>query len=62
VVAHTEQDVVDIVSASDSELERIAHQARLRTLDEHTGEVRARQLLEYCESASGRRDFRAPAA
>ena len=62
VVAHTEQDVVDILSASDSELERIAHQAHQRTLEEHTGEVRARQLIEYCETASGRRHYRAPAA
>ena len=51
VVAHTEQDVIDALGASDSELERIAQQARERTLEEHTGEMRARQLVRYCEAA-----------
>jgi len=56
LIAHTADDVVEALGASDSELERIAYQARERTLAEHTGEVRARQLIEYCEAAaSGRR-------
>jgi len=63
MVAHTEQDVMDFLRASDSELESIARLARRRTLDEHTGEVRARQLIEHCEAAaSGSRSQPASAA
>lgn len=62
VIAHTEQDVIDVLGASDSELERIAQQARQRTLDEHTGEVRARQLIEYCEAAMSGRARSEPAS
>lgn len=37
----------------DSELRSMAKQARDRTLEEHTGSVRARQLLQYVEEAKG---------
>ena len=33
------------------ELQSLARHARERTLDDHTGEVRARQLLQYLEEA-----------
>jgi len=33
------------------ELQSLARHARERTLDDHTGEVRARQLLQYVEEA-----------
>lgn len=62
LIAHSGQDVVDALRASDSELERIAQQARQRTLDEHTGSVRARQLIELCEAVSGRKGFGTPAS
>jgi hypothetical protein len=35
----------------DAEIKSMAAQARQRTLDEHTGMVRARQLLSYLEEA-----------
>jgi spore maturation protein CgeB len=62
MIAHTEQDVMDALGASDAELERIAREARQRTLDEHTGEARARQLVEYCEAAMSGRARSEPAS
>lgn len=50
VVARTE-DVQDALSMADTELQSMAARARQRTLDEHTGMVRARQLLGYLEEA-----------
>jgi spore maturation protein CgeB len=50
VVASAE-DVQDALSTPDAELQSMACQARQRTLDEHTGLVRARQLLQYLEEA-----------
>ena len=35
----------------DRTLQAMAARARRRTLEEHTGQVRARQLLEYMEEA-----------
>jgi spore maturation protein CgeB len=51
VVAQDTEDILDALTAGDSELHRMADRARRRTLDEHTGEVRARQLIDFCEEA-----------
>ncbi len=50
VVAKAE-DVQDALRMPDMELQSMASHARQRTLDEHTGMVRARQLLGYLEEA-----------
>jgi spore maturation protein CgeB len=50
VVANAE-DVQQALLMPDAELASMAAQARQRTLDEHTGMVRARQLLSYLEEA-----------
>jgi spore maturation protein CgeB len=50
VVASAE-DVQQTLLMPDAELESMAAQARQRTLDEHTGMVRAQQLLSYLEEA-----------
>ena len=39
---------------ADHELQSMAARARQRTLDEHTGMVRARELLGYLEEARSR--------
>lgn len=44
-------DVEDTLNAPDAELQSMAARARQRTLDEHTGTVRARQLLQYFQEA-----------
>jgi spore maturation protein CgeB len=45
------QDVEDALRLSDQDLKAMAAHARERTLDEHTGMVRAWQLLRYLEEA-----------
>jgi spore maturation protein CgeB len=50
VVASAE-DVEAALSSSDDELQSMADRARQRTLDAHTGNVRARQLLQYIQEA-----------
>jgi spore maturation protein CgeB len=45
------EEVEVALGATDDELESMATQARQRTLDEHTGNVRARQFLQYIEEA-----------
>jgi spore maturation protein CgeB len=50
VVAST-ADVESALEMSDADLQTMAARARQRTLQEHTGEVRARQLLQYFEEA-----------
>ncbi len=45
------EDVEAALSSPDSQLQSMAARARQRTLDEHTGNVRARQLLQYLEQA-----------
>jgi spore maturation protein CgeB len=50
VVASAE-DVQQALLMPDAELQSMASHARQRTLDEHTGMVRARQLLSYLEEA-----------
>jgi spore maturation protein CgeB len=51
VVTRTEH-VENVLNMPDSELRALAAHARERTLDDHTGLVRARQLLQYLEEAS----------
>jgi spore maturation protein CgeB len=50
VVARAEH-VENALNLSDAELRALAAHARERTLDDHTGHVRARQLLQYLEEA-----------
>jgi spore maturation protein CgeB len=50
VVANAE-DVEAALDTADNELQSMAARAMQRTLDEHTGNVRARQLLQYIEEA-----------
>ncbi|HEV7674324.1 MAG TPA: glycosyltransferase [Candidatus Angelobacter sp.] len=45
------EDVQAALTTTDQELQPMAARARQRTLDEHTGAVRARQLLQYIEEA-----------
>ncbi|HYY70354.1 MAG TPA: glycosyltransferase [Terriglobales bacterium] len=46
------EDVISALNRSDEELARMGNRARERTLDEHTGERRAQQLLRYLEEAA----------
>jgi spore maturation protein CgeB len=48
--------VMAALRGEDSALARMSLRARARTLDEHTGDVRAGQLLRYCDDA---RDYHA---
>jgi spore maturation protein CgeB len=50
VVRHA-TDVEDVLRLPDEELQAMAARAQQRTLDEHTGAVRARQLVGYIEEA-----------
>jgi spore maturation protein CgeB len=50
VVARTEH-VENALNLPDAELQALAAHARERTLDDHTGQVRARQLLQHLEEA-----------
>jgi spore maturation protein CgeB len=50
-VVTSAEDVEAALSSPDDELQAMAARARQRTLDEHTGDVRARQLLKYIDEA-----------
>jgi len=50
-VVASPEDVEDALNSSDDEMQSMADRARQRTLDAHTGNVRARQLLQYMEEA-----------
>ena len=50
-VVSSAEDVQAALSTSDEELLAMAARARQRTLDEHTGSVRASQLLRYIDEA-----------
>ncbi len=50
-VVHTADDVSAALRCSDTELQRLAARARQRTLEEHTGAHRARQLLGFLPEA-----------
>jgi len=45
------EEVEQALEMDDSDLRRLARRARQRTLDDHTGQVRAMQLLQYLEEA-----------
>ncbi len=47
----TAEDMEDALSLPDAELARMAAHARQRTLEEHTGQVRARQFLQILDTA-----------
>ena len=49
-VVRTPDDVLFCLAMRDEELRRIGEQARRRTLEEHSGERRAAELLSYCEA------------
>lgn len=50
-VVNSTEDVEQALLMSDTDLASMAARARQRTLDEHTGMVRAQQLLSYLEEA-----------
>ena len=50
-VVYSAEDVETSLQMSDEELRALAGRARQRTLEEHTGQVRAGQLLHYLEEA-----------
>lgn len=50
-VVHETAEVEEALRLPDQELQTMAERARLRTLQEHTGEVRGRQLLKYLAQA-----------
>jgi len=52
MVVSSAEEVTHALSLSDSELEHMAAMARQRTLDEHTGDRRARELIRAIEHAS----------
>jgi spore maturation protein CgeB len=53
-VVHSTEDVVRTLRRSEEDLAAMASLARERTLDEHTGDVRARQLVKNLESAANK--------
>jgi spore maturation protein CgeB len=61
LIAASAEDAVQALDLGDGDLARISARARQRTLDEHTGEHRARQMLDYFEEAFTAR-HRKPAA
>jgi spore maturation protein CgeB len=50
-VVTSAEDVEAALSTTDDELQAMAARARQRTLDEHTGNARARQLLQSIDEA-----------
>ncbi len=52
LVADTTEDALAVLDLSDAELARIAAAGRQRTLAEHTGDCRARQLVSVCEAVA----------
>ena len=58
VVVGNETDVIAALSRDDVELARMARRARQRTLEEHSGERRARQLISCLEDAVAARNSR----
>ena len=51
LVVRSTDDVVRALELPNADLQRMAARARERTLDEHTGRQRAKQLLAACEGA-----------
>jgi spore maturation protein CgeB len=60
LLAHTTEDALAALDASDAELARIAQRAYERTLAEHTSHRRAKQLLAALEDASSGRAHASP--
>jgi spore maturation protein CgeB len=56
LVASNPQEVIDAINLPAGELRQIAARARERTLCEHTGEQRARELISAVEQASSSTD------
>ena len=54
LIANTTEDVIAAINLPDSELTAIAGRARERTLHEHTGEQRAKELIAALERAGSR--------
>ncbi len=52
LIAHSAEDVLRALDMPEEELRDTGRRARERTLDEHTGEHRAKQLIRYCEQAA----------
>jgi len=59
LVANSTEDVLSALELPDSELTQIAQRARERTLAEHTGEHRARELVAAIEQAASASHSRA---
>ena len=63
LIAHSAEDTLHALNKDEEDLRTMGERARERTLDEHTGEHRARQFLRYCEEAwagASRKDFCRP--
>jgi spore maturation protein CgeB len=54
VLAKDERDSLDALQLSDAKLSRIASRARERTLDQHSSEKRAKELIALLEQAASR--------
>lgn len=52
LVVNCADDVERALDMPDDALQEMAHAARQRTLDQHTGKVRAQQLIKYLEEAA----------
>jgi hypothetical protein len=48
-------EVVEALNLGDEPLAKMARHARQRTLEEHSGDCRARQLINYLEESAGAR-------
>jgi spore maturation protein CgeB len=53
LVARSAEEAAALVAAPRAELARAGRRARERVLAEHTADVRARQLVAFCEAAAG---------
>jgi spore maturation protein CgeB len=51
LVAHSAEDTLRALNKDERDLRAMGERARERTLDEHTGDHRAREFLRYCEEA-----------
>jgi spore maturation protein CgeB len=54
LLAHDERDVLTTFELADGELGRIARRARERTLDQHSSEKRAKELVQVLEQSTSR--------
>ena len=49
------EEMVEALKLGDGQLAKMAERARQRTLEEHSGDCRARQLINYLEAAAASR-------